>query len=480
MPASDESPPAARPADEPTDAARWGWRLLRAALTCIGLLLLCRPDYLQEFETSARRFEVRLHPARPPGPLARLAIVRITDADYAELFDGRSPLRPERLDTLLRAIEAGAPAAIGVDLDTSTPELARLATRAYRVPVVWAREVVPCGADEADMEADGEADAPPRERCVLGPTPTVGAVGAVTFEQEADGSIQRYVREIRTSTGLVPSLPWALQRHGAPSAGGEARGDTVSRYIRFRRHERLLSLSAREVLALARDSLGDYRRVGMLRGRIVLLGGSYRAARDAYATPLAPRMLGVDILAQTLATEMEGGGVQAPRWWTVAALQIAVTATVLGLFGVCTLPSAFALTLLLAPPIVLTCSRVATGEWMTGWVYFVPLYGVLLVQQVYEAAEDYRAQFIRGVVHGGLRHAGAGPLDVPLQPVESAMARLRGWMSAAGAAAVRGARAAGRGAALAARDARLRLRRTSRRADQPEAVSTEPPQRGAD
>ncbi len=39
-----------------------------------------------------------------------------------------------------------------------------------------------------------------------------------------------------------------------------------------------------------------------LKGKIVLLGGMYHAARDSYSTPHGPRY-GVELIAQALATE---------------------------------------------------------------------------------------------------------------------------------------------------------------------------------
>ncbi len=46
-----------------------------------------------------------------------------------------------------------------------------------------------------------------------------------------------------------------------------------------------------------------------LQGRIVLLGGAYRAARDLYFTPVGPRY-GVEIAAQAIQSELSWGGVR--------------------------------------------------------------------------------------------------------------------------------------------------------------------------
>jgi len=59
-----------------------------------------------------------------------------------------------------------------------------------------------------------------------------------------------------------------------------------------------------------------------LQGRIVLLGGAYRAARDLYFTPVGPRH-GVEIAAQAIQSELSGGGLQLINHWIALSIDLA-------------------------------------------------------------------------------------------------------------------------------------------------------------
>jgi hypothetical protein len=74
----------------------------------------------------------------------RVAVVDITDEDYADIFGGRSPLDRKKVEDLIRAIDQGGPAVIGVDILTEEWPLGAAAKleQEVRSPIVWFRNVV--------------------------------------------------------------------------------------------------------------------------------------------------------------------------------------------------------------------------------------------------------------------------------------------------------------------------------------------------
>jgi hypothetical protein len=83
-------------------------------------------------------------------PTCPIALVIISNADYANIFDGRSPLKADRLHDVIASIAAQDPHVIAVDIDTSHPQFQTFnpqfkASNGKLIPIIWEREVTASG-----------------------------------------------------------------------------------------------------------------------------------------------------------------------------------------------------------------------------------------------------------------------------------------------------------------------------------------------
>ena len=202
-------------------------RLLRTAPVILGIwlmtLLLAHLGILHKLEPAVMDAQMRLTKAPEDSDVS---IVSIDDDDYRnpKLFDGKSPLRTERLAALIDAIAAGDPAVIVIDIDTSDSQFKdiQLERRPDKTPetkprYVWQREVR--SLPESAAASDGE----PLD--VLGGKTDLdiarNSLGlAVLIEDPEDSVTRRYRRLVATKHGNLPSLPWA-----AAKAFGKTRED---------------------------------------------------------------------------------------------------------------------------------------------------------------------------------------------------------------------------------------------------------------
>ena len=242
---------------------------------------------------------------------SEIAVVEITDEEYRSLFNATSPLSPPTVAVLIRAIAHCRPKVIGVDLDTTAWPLEvreqvsnellviRQNGGEHKVPLVWALG----GYSEAGkIEVDGLANPDPRS-CFALPASV----------EDGDGIVRGYFPEISSDRkrwlGFAPAILRAAQGEacGAPDVTGEAL--TAKRVrVNFRGgRASFVHLTASTVMGAAYTPAWDNENP--LRGKIVLLGGAYRAARDRYVTPLGT-MSGVDIAAHAVRSASPGGEIK--------------------------------------------------------------------------------------------------------------------------------------------------------------------------
>jgi len=227
-----------------------------------------------------------------------ITIVEISDEDYADkqMFGGISPLKPALVVQLIQAIDAAGARAIGVDILTSDWPADSLKNLRLRAPVVWVR-----GVEEVDgglrldpiMSGDGQ------DLCQ----------GPPALEQ-VDGVARKYFPLLSIDNRAVASFS-TLLRQVAQDPGTTCRGDrgaaasgkaSGSAYIGFMGNAAIFSrLSAGAVIAGSEAPQWGSRQ--LLKNQIVLVGGTYKHARDKYATPLG-EMYGVEILGNILASEL--------------------------------------------------------------------------------------------------------------------------------------------------------------------------------
>jgi CHASE2 domain-containing sensor protein len=332
--------------------------------------------------------------AAEPRIPSRVKVVRIDSADFhSSLFGARNPVDTTAIVEVIRAIAAARPAVIGIDIESSSSAYAALGDSVAGVPLVWARETRCPGKSRSTCEPHERI--PQRAAGLDEPGPE--QAGFIMHTLENNGSVQRYERVLKTARGTFPTFSTAvLERAGTPvdTSGG-------FRLIRYRRTTNPDSMfTARWVLDAARGDGAE--RLGVFRGRIVLLGGAFLEARDSHLTPLG-ELAGVELLAQILETELEGGGPPPPTTLQFFIIQFMAGLGIVAIFHFCReLKSAFLLALglcVVATPVASLILFRTPGMWF----YFLPAVCVWMIQQLYDEAKSYRDE----------RLLGGGPAPAP-------------------------------------------------------------------
>jgi CHASE2 domain-containing sensor protein len=247
-----------------------------------------------------------------------ISIVQIDDDEYSNEFQGRSPLDAELVQKIIQNILHGNPRALAVDLDTSgwTQGSRHEVARQSASPIVWSVE--PDAKNTVTIEA-GER------------------YGIPAFQPGLDGALRTYQRRIMNVTVIgdpkpscaVLSFPTAVIAATDP-ARPQCPSDTTEHYIEFGMH-RFRRMPASVFLAGALPD--EFYRAG-ITGKVVFLGGTYRAARDMYTTPLNYEP-GVEVLAHAAQTEFAAPlrkltDIQGLAVDLVVSLAILIPAIVLG------------------------------------------------------------------------------------------------------------------------------------------------------
>ncbi len=281
--------------------AKRGLKLLAAVAVLVPVSsLLESVKVFREWEKWLIKFDVQMERDTDP----RVARVVITREDYASLFHGESPLNPNRLWELIAAVAAGSPAVVAVDIETKDPQFAALRGKSLSCPLIWVRTAEYSNRDRQYWPAN-----------VLGePCPISENQGLGVYLPDSDGLIRQYSQSVATNQGNAPTLPWAVLK--AAGLNREPEPSTTARLIRFvlptakAAHSRLVRLPAGEVMRLSREPAW---RQSVLKDKLVILGGQY-SVEDEHDTP-AGFVFGMDILADTIQTELKGGGrVPTPGW----------------------------------------------------------------------------------------------------------------------------------------------------------------------
>ncbi len=406
-----EAPPHPTP-EVRKKAPRSFWHHLRDALPVIVVVSLVtlgveHAGGLRSFETAA--LDTWLH-LTTSLEAQHVVIVGITDDDYrnTKLFNNTSPLKRSALQQVLKNIVLGNPRVIGVDLDTADGDPREGEPRESRdnsPPIVWARE--------AEISHDSIVE---KLLPVLGQeNPHNGETGLALLPLDWDGVVRRYRRVFRLNEhDRVASFPWAVATRYAvvsglcevgtpagntkrgdrsfcktfgdmPTPEGDALEEPIVLNFSGERY-RFPRLTAGQVLQAAD---GDaWAQHGPLTGKIVLLGGMYRAARDEHVTPVGVRT-GVELMAQAIETELQGGGIRFANHLWILVLEILVGMVLVVLHYSFSLGWAVILSIVAIP--VLTC----LGSWLAFntfalWASFIPIVVSVLIHQLYDHAKEYR------------------------------------------------------------------------------------------
>jgi CHASE2 domain-containing sensor protein len=273
-------------------------RFVRSGLALIVAIFFSAVFYqlgiLHQLEPAFGRLEARLE-AR--SGTSEVALVVIDDNDYQKFFGSTSPLNPAALHSLIDAIAAGKPKLIGVDIDTSDPQFKSFQVSEAWPPIVWLQVV-------EGYPGSGARSTNLQPRASLGERVPQPPTGLALLIDTADGVTRRYQRLIETANGPLPSLPWAIVNGLEVTKTSGLQPSTDELVIRYSSDVNRFRLSASQVLDL-RDSPG-WKNESPIEDRIVLLGGSYGVG-DRHETPLGT-MTGIEVLANSIETELDGGG----------------------------------------------------------------------------------------------------------------------------------------------------------------------------
>ena len=369
----------------------------------IGIVLtffLSRSGIFRQLETYALDTQVRLQGADHDSDVV---VVRIDDQDYDNLFHSKSPLDQATLLKIINAIAAGKPRVIGVDIDTTSIQFREMHPPTNGPVIVWAR-------NGSFSHRDGKYHL----SALLGgqePDPTFGVI---VMRLDADGAIRRYPQLCATSQGAVPSFPWAVMKAFEPETANRRQPTQDDLFIKFagdREGSHRQHFTASRILELA-DGPG-WRADSPIKDKVVLLGGAY-AADDEHDTPLG-WMLGVEVLAYAVETELKGGGLRPASPILVTVLGGFSGLVLLLLFQHFTPPKALLLSLM-AIPVLGMISSLFTFKTMAFWAYFVPIPLAVLAQEFYHQAKDYRKKLIQQLYEGVVGkpvEAAAAPKDKP-------------------------------------------------------------------
>lgn len=360
----------------------FSWRkYIRYVLTGLCFIVgFTQLDHALEYTSIAQRLEKAnldaLFRGKPLQVSDDIFLVTVTDDDYRQIFGGISPLNPAKMNEILDAILADHPKVLGVDFDTS--DWKDIDVPAHQgTTIVWARELITTG-----------------NQTVLGGMPNKAAksdcYGVPSYVPDDDSSIRQYSESAVGSDKSYPTVPVNLAEafQGHPCKAEQSfkdgkKPDVPLKLINYAGDARAFNrLSAGALLQLKGSGANP------LKDKMVLFGGSYRAARDAYPTPVG-YLDGVVILAQTAQSQLPGHELHTERGGMLGSW-MAIQSYVILLVGYF-LPKSWRLAItLFTGPI-----DAFFGSWI--WFYtgatflsFVPYLVSLFAHQTYDHIKDYR------------------------------------------------------------------------------------------
>lgn len=242
------------------------------------------------------REDIKLRPDAP-------ALVVIDTLDYDTRFGAASPLAADPLLETIEAVCDFRPKVVGIDVLTerwSAEHAARAVEIGKRCPIVWATGWRP---------VNDTPDAPVRLTAALGLADASGICSAPPiFYGDSDGVVRRFERQVAVSADDGVTYHWTfpavLADPGACGRAAPAASTGRPQRIRFSRSRDWAHASASVVVEVAAAGPSDNRHSfisSQLGRRIVLIGGTYPEARDAYVTPLGT-MQGIHVIASVTTT----------------------------------------------------------------------------------------------------------------------------------------------------------------------------------
>lgn len=306
-------------------------------------------------------------------PADSVALVVIDDADYVNRFSETSPLNPDKLSDMLGWIVIGGARALVVDIDTSSSKFVTMKVPA--IPTVWAMVGTP--------NKDGTYTVKPPLGGRGLPSGSIAALALVPNDDR--GIVRGYRRVYKLKGGNVAASPgYALANIVKDKVGiSEKNAGRNDRYLDFRYD--FNTYKARDIEADAKPA--SWADLQMFKDKIVVIGATYSAARDQYATPAGARF-GCEIVGQEVQAELDRTSIaSASRWLTGLLLVLGSLATV-AVYHLFKLRAAFIVSLILIP-LLSIASNLILFHRLSAWGAMVPLVSAVIVAELYAQASLY-------------------------------------------------------------------------------------------
>ncbi len=248
----------------------------------------------------------------------QIALIDIDDSEYQNksTFEGHSPLKPDEVKKLIALIARGGAGVIVVDIDTTDwreqdlpSGWLRSAAPDRALPIViWARTTHPLDGGPlllSNVAGRDDTTIPTDDQTLCWGIPKV---------LESGGLLRAYPRYITLGTTSVPSLAAAAaaafhdprphyEKTGSINCNILSRNfeDGPSAAVLRTGNRRFARYHPAELREFMASPAVD--KVTPLSGKVVVLGGSFAAARDSYWTAVGPRD-GIEILATAIDSEL--------------------------------------------------------------------------------------------------------------------------------------------------------------------------------
>lgn len=371
---------------EATPKISWRQRVLKfLPLMLLALFITfvsSRTGLLNEWQTISLNTQMRLD---LPAEESEVVIVDITQQDFDQVFAGQTnPLNPDALQRVVAAIAKGQPCVIGVDIDTSFSQFKNFKVSEEMSNVIWARET-------AEMPENIDKEAIPLD-VLGGQNPEYNKKSGIPFLINDAKNIPRfYTRLIKTTEGESPSFAWAVFKEGkSRNCAGlnfpeleETEDRFVIGYSRGKEGAGRTKISASKVLEFSENP--DWQNNNLIKGKIVLLGGTY-LNQDKTDTPLG-MMRGVEITANVIESDLRGA-IKPPSFLSMTLLQIFDGVLLIALFQIFSWRKAFLFSLAFIPALSLACSFFSYYSF-SYWLLFAPVMVGVVLTELIDKGKDY-------------------------------------------------------------------------------------------
>lgn len=353
-------------------------------------LVLNRAGLLNQLETTFLDAQMRLD---VPDEESQVVIIDITQNDFENIFQGQTrPLKPDALRSLIAAVAKGRPCVIGVDVDTHFAQFKDFKVSDDWPPVIWARELAELPADVTQKPVPVDV--------LGGQNPALNEKSGIPLLINDAGSktARRYVRLVETTLGKQPSFAWAVYKErrsrncggATPPALEETTEPLLISYARGREGVGRIRVTASNVITYAGDA--DWPNNGLLKDKIVLIGGSY-LGEDRHDTPVG-ELTGVEVMANVIESELRGGGISPPNSLTMGLLLLFDGFLLIALFQILPLRKALLFSLPLIALLSLVCSFL-TYRSFSRWAFFAPVMIGVTLAELLDMVKDVYKDWIR-------------------------------------------------------------------------------------